>query len=42
MSSEGPCWKREEVAVKVKLILALTALGLFLAPIAQAGHFDGN
>jgi hypothetical protein len=30
------------VAVKVKALLAFTALAALLAPLAGFGHFDGN
>jgi hypothetical protein len=30
------------VAVKVKALLAFTALTALLAPLAGFGHFDGN
>jgi hypothetical protein len=30
------------VTVKVKALLALTALAAFVAPLAGFGHFDGN
>jgi hypothetical protein len=30
------------VTVKVKALLAFTALAAFVAPLAGFGHFDGN